>query len=316
MDFIDFTAGQNDSDRRLDKVLRALASDYSLSELYKFMRKGLVRVNGKKAKEDYRVQKGDLIQLASFIMVNTEKKSQEQIKLQNIVFENENLLVLNKPYDISVHGSDNSLDKSVRAYLSSFSQASLSFKPGPLHRLDRKTSGLIVFSKSLLGAQWFSQHINDHSLIKVYAAILQGHVESELSWKDYIYAREESGSGFHKVSCSHKKETDEWKEAKSHCLPLAYGNYKGKAVTLAQITIFTGRKHQIRAQSSLNGYPLLGDSAYGGQPLSGLYRDFYLAAVKIKLGEELINNEAGMPEELCINPYQEFFDIIKYCDIK
>ena len=335
MDFTNFTAKENDQGRRIDKILKVIAEQESLSNLYKYMRKGLVRVNGKKVKADYRVNAGDTIQLASFILAEgnespenevenlenkadkksdkkTENKS-ENVKL-NILFENENFLVINKPYNVSVHGNKDSLDALVRSYVKT---DSLSFSPGPLHRLDKKTSGILVFSKSLAGARWFTENISEHTISKVYCAVLEGKLEEEECWNDWVRSKEESGNFFHTVECSSEKKGPEWKNAQSCARPLAYGLLDGKTVTLAEIKIKTGRKHQIRVQSSFHGYPLAGDISYGGHKLpQKLSRDFYLAAVNLKLSDELKNNNLGFPSSVKISFEDEFFDIIKYCYIK
>ena len=319
MDFIEFTAGQNDDGRRLDKVFRIIAADLPLSNLYKYIRKGLVRVNGKKIRPDFRLSSGDVIQLAAFIAdgKKTEKENikenKDDEKSLSVIFENENYLVVKKPYDISVHGAIQNgkkpLEDIVRKYLKSTQESSLAFTPGPLHRLDRKTSGLIVFSKSLLGARWFSELIKNHGIIKSYCAVLQGKLKEKCTWKDYIYSQEEKGAGFHKVRCSSDvnpdsdSDSDKWKEALSLAEPLAFGTFKGITVTLARITIYTGRKHQIRAQSAFHSFPLLGDTAYGAESLkdSGLSRDFYLAAERLTLLEEYYDNESGFPKELFVD---------------
>ncbi len=331
MDFIDFTAGTDDEGRRLDKIIRILAENLPLSQIYKLLRKGLIRLNGKKSSAEVRVHSGDVIQIASFLLADGSddtdtpaaqdgptEQSPLTLSKESIVFENENLLVINKPYDVNVHGDKDALDFQVRAYLQKTYDAtfphSLSFSPGPLHRLDRKTSGLLVFSKSLAGARWFSENINSHAVEKAYCAILQGHLEASASWKDFIYSKEEEGNNFHTVKCSDKALSSEWKNAESYVRPLAYGQLGNQPLTLAEIVIKTGRKHQIRAQSSFHGFPLLGDTAYGAKEIKekALKRDFYLMAARLTVPE----NPVGLPNELKLDYKKDFFDIIKYCDIK
>ena len=121
MDFKDFPFGQDDNDRRLDKIIRRLLTDRSLSEVYGLIRKGLVRINGKKTKENYRITRGDILNIAEFLCQNISENSQKILseKSQNkskidinklVVFKNEHLLILNKPYDIKVHGDSDSLE--------------------------------------------------------------------------------------------------------------------------------------------------------------------------------------------------------------
>ena len=325
MDFTDFKAGQDDDNRRLDKIIRIFAVQLPLSQIYKLLRKGLIRVNGNKASADYRVKNGDIIQIASFLL-NENKKEEPSLEKNIItsdliVFENEHLIIINKPYDISVHGDNNSLDNQIRHYLrqkdNQSDSKSLSFTSGPLHRLDRKTSGLLVFSKSLKGARWFSENINNHSIQKKYSAIIQGHLNSVQKWNDYIFSENEDSNNiksFHTVKCSEKELSKDWKYAQSSIEALAYGKLGHQDITLAEITIKTGRKHQIRCQSAFHGFPLLGDIAYGGEQINKkeLKRDFYLMASSLLLPE----NELGLPGELKLDVNKDFFDIIKYCDIK
>ena len=175
MDFKDFTAGKDDDGRRLDRVIRIFLKDLSLGEIYKLLRKGLIKVNYKKAKPDSHVNSGDIISIAAFLINPVNAKPEVQVLSQtqklNIVFENEHLLIIDKPYGCSVHGSEKSslqsLDKEVLAWYQereshknpAQGEKSLSFRPGPLHRLDRNTSGLLVFSLSLEDARWFSESI-------------------------------------------------------------------------------------------------------------------------------------------------------------
>lgn len=342
MDFLDFTAGDDDGGRRLDKIARSLAERVPLSEIYKCLRKGLLRVNGKRAAANLRISPGDVISLPSFLLdfspgsadkprpsekdsfscAAGPEKSAESRSL-NIVFENDNFLVLNKPYDVPVHSGGragkSALDVMVREYLSDSGalSRSVSFSPGPLHRLDRKTSGLIVFSKSLAGARWFSERVRTRSVKKTYHAVILGHLPKEKKWKDYILCDNSGGDGFHTVDCRNERPGAAWKIALTSARPEGYGQHDGMDVTLAEVSIQTGRKHQIRAQCASHGYPLLGDTAYGSPPLpSGHARDFYLAATSLALPEEFSDNPAGFPPFLSLDADAEFFDIIKYCDIK
>ena len=341
MEFKEFTAGKNDDSRRLDKLLKTLLPQRPLSDINKLIRKGLIRLNEKKTKADIRISEGDVIKIAAFLFNSTSKliKNDEKKVLQKdfsankglaaektlrIIYEDENFLIINKPYDINVHGSskeNTALDSLVRFYLLSNSKSQdLAFTPGSLHRLDRKTSGLLVFSKSLNGARWFTKQLNNHKIKKTYCAVLQGKLTKEEKWTDYIFSQEESGKQFHTVLCSSEKK-EGWKEAKSKACPLAYGKYEDKIITLAKIEIETGRKHQIRAQSALHGFPLLGDSSYGGCKIKDkkLLRDLYLCATSLSFdnqNEDCENEAVYFPQLFKFNYDEEFFDIIEYCDIR
>ncbi len=323
MDFKDFKAGKDDEDRRFDKVLRVFLNDTSLSEIYKLIRKGLVKLNHKKAKPDTHISNGDIISIASFLLDNKkddilQKNSPIIPDNLNIVFENQHLLIIDKPYGRIVHGTSDkkntasSLDKDVLAYYEAKNNGasdSLSFRPGPLHRLDRNTSGLLVFSMSIEGARWFSEGIQNHTIHKKYYGLAEGKLAGMEKWQDKLSdSDKKTDSGFFTV-----KADENGLSAQTEVKPLSYGNYKGKPVTLVEYTIKTGRKHQIRAQSFLHGHTLLGDSAYNSELSIKGKREFYLQAFELEFPE---NNTLGLPAFIKIGLSSDFYDILDYCEIK
>ena len=114
MEFRDFKAGKDDDGRRLDRVLRIFLKDKSLGEIYKLLRKGLIKVNQTKAKPDSHINEGDVISIAEFLFQDNKKDQNNAITTErlkksvslNIVFENKHLLIIDKPYGRSVHGSE------------------------------------------------------------------------------------------------------------------------------------------------------------------------------------------------------------------
>lgn len=324
MDFKEFTAGKNDDERRLDRVVRSCISQENLSSIYKAIRKGLIKVNGKKTQESYRVKSGDSIKIASILLKNTkdceENVSDKKMLFNNfdIIFKNENFLVINKPYDMTVHGSENSIDKIVQdfyKYSTSSSinkESSISFTPGPLHRLDRLTTGVLFFSWSINGARWFCENMKAHSFEKIYLGIFEGRLESCKKWSDFIEKKQDDSKSFHTVLVKKSNEGNS-KKALTKVVPLGFGKYQNIDFTLAQIQIFTGRTHQIRAQAASHGFPLLGDFAYGGTKINA-QRQFFLHAQKICFYEE---NKLGLPKEIVAptpNDFQDFLENHKFCD--
>ncbi len=329
MNFTHFTAGKDDSERRLDRILRRFLNEENLSSIYKLLRKGLVKVNGKKADGNFRVSEGDDIQIADFLLSKTQFEGENSDKTAShakqsplskdiIIFKNESILILNKPYDIPVQPSASSNGKSLAEivqgdYELTHKNTSLAFRTGPLHRLDRKTTGLIAFSQNLDGAKWFSEKIKSHEIQKVYLAILEGNLTQNAVWEDHIQKLEVStksnctvpfvhDEGFHTVSVN---SSDEGKFAHTEVFPLSHARFNGKEVTLARILIITGRTHQIRSQCAYHGFPLLGDTAYGGTKIDSkkFGQDFFLHAAELYFPKD---NPIGLPEKLCA-PVPEFF---------
>lgn len=294
MDFKEFTAGTDDNDRRLDRIIRKFVSEDSLSNIYKSIRKGLIRVNDKKTEASQHIFTGDRIKIAQFLLSENACRNSEKITFHedlDIVLKTNDLLFINKPYDSLVQGAETALNRQVEQYYrKNFSSTSLAFTPGPLHRLDRKTTGLIAFSMSINGARWFSKNIANHEIQKNYIGIIQGRLEQKEYWQDSISKEFKEDADFQTVQVN---SSDSGKTAKTTAVPLGYGKYNKTDYTLTLFKIETGRTHQIRAQSSSHGYPLLGDTAYGGTRIQEA--EYFLHAYELFFPE---SNELALPPSL------------------
>ena len=302
-----FIAGKDDDGRRIDRVLRRILADSA--KMHQLLRKSLIKLNGKKIDAAEKVHEGDEISVAAFLLQNTdserEKKQDSRTVSQSLIEEiqkntllqTDDFLIINKPYDVSVQGGKTNVNNAVSALFNAAHQNdSLSFRPGPLHRLDRKTTGVLVFSQSISGAKWFSEQIAAHRIKKTYLAIIEGNLKKNARWEDFIFEGDENKSDsriFHTVTT----KSAQGKNAITNAIPLAFGTYNGAPVTLAEFKIETGRKHQIRAQSALHGFPLLGDTAYGGQKIKES-QDFFLHAYRLEFPQK---NPFGLPS--CVDAF-------------
>jgi 23S rRNA pseudouridine955/2504/2580 synthase len=272
-------AGADDDGRRLDRALRKALPDVPLSAIHGLLRKGRVLVDGVPGSADYRIRAGAVIQVpveeGGAVPAGEEPgASDSAFDLESqglaILWESADLLVLNKPAGVAVHGPDRpsskSLETLVRAYLAPKLAPSLSFRSGPLHRLDRPTSGIIVFSKTLGGARNFSALLRERRIRKTYLAILEGRLRRDEAWEDVLVRDRELGKSFAAAEGSPSEGRP--REARTRVCPLALSS-GARGFTLARLELDTGRTHQIRAQAATRGHPLAGDRKYGGSAQRG-----------------------------------------------
>lgn len=293
---MELITGDNDKGRRLDRILRKALPGHPLPLLHRLLRQGRVFVNNKPAKANDRLDSGVKISIPSLEDAEKPAVAVKFLPCPEILFQGSGLLAVNKPAGISVHGND-SLETMVRSFLADKLPASLSFKPGPLHRLDKPSSGIVVFSAGIEGARLFSSLLKEQKVRKTYLAIVEGNIEKEEIWED-ILTRDK----IKKKTFVSQKKYDNGKIAVTRVKPLSTAG--GCTLVIAEIA--TGRTHQIRAQAAEHGHVLLGDKKYGSNFKGG----FFLHARKMEfLG---FNIEAPLPQRF-IKKIEELFgkDLIK-----
>jgi 23S rRNA pseudouridine955/2504/2580 synthase len=265
-----FEAGSNDEGRRLDRLIRKMFPLASLSTIYRSIRRGDIRLNQKRTPVHSRVKAGDRITIRRSSQLHTHPGGVRRpargsaLSADLIVFENAHILALNKPRGMLTHGPE-SLDELVAAHYARDDLDSLAFRPGPLQRLDRNTSGLILFSRSLYGARRISTLLRERMISKYYLALLDGVLASEQVWTDTLVRDMDSGvsrtaaagPGEHQGRGGGRRHGQ---MARTVVTPLVSSD----AATLAACRLVTGRTHQIRVQAARHGHPLAGDRKYGG----------------------------------------------------
>lgn len=256
---------KENANQRADKFVRKFLNDAPLSFIYKIFRKKDVKINNHRIKENYILNEGEVLK----IFVTDEQlkefnkpKQIEKIKVNfEIVFEDENILIANKPKGLLIHGDINekrsTLSNMVLAYLHSkgeFKNNGEGFTPAPCHRLDRNTSGLVIFAKNIQASQILMELFKTHENIEKHYLVL---VKGELSSDGVINAPllKDSNSGFVKVSSMASGA----KKAITKYHPLSVN----KKYSLVDANLVTGRTHQIRVHFSYIGHPILGDQKYG-----------------------------------------------------
>jgi 23S rRNA pseudouridine955/2504/2580 synthase len=267
-----FTAGVDDAGRRLESVIRRMLPHLALSAVHKALREGDIRLNGAKAGPEARVAEGDTIAVWDALVTEPPReRAVPPVPPEWVLHLGDDLAVLNKPAGLVTHrgdgrSTDPALDERVRAWLPS---SGLAFRPGPLHRLDRETSGIVVFSRTLAGAHAFSQALRERQVSKTYLAVLTGTLEQTVRLSAALRRNNNSRTTL----------ADEGgQESDTTLVPLAWS----PGLTLAQVELGTGRTHQIRAHAQLAGHPLAGDRKYGGGAApDGLDVPFLLHAWKL-----------------------------------
>lgn len=281
------TIGPNEAGQRLDKFLHKYLPNAGTSFLYKMLRKKNITLNGRKAEGKECLTEGDIVRC--FFAEETFQKfagkkpvaedtspyqnAYQQLKGIEVLYEDDNILALNKPSGIltqKAQESDLSLNEWMIGYLlqkGTISQSQLkTFKPSICNRLDRNTSGLVLCGKSLKGSQYLSSIIKEHSLRKFYYTICEGTLTEDFLLEGYLIKDIKTNM----VRITKESVAQEGDYIKTAFSPLAVGSCTGYnkqpnlTATLLGVELFTGKTHQIRAHLSSIDHPILGDQKYGG----------------------------------------------------
>ena len=242
----------------LDIYLSENIKDRTRSYIKTLIVSGNVLVNGKKEKSGYKLKNKDKI------VVTIPKDELLDIKEENIplniIFEDDDIIIINKEKGMVVHPANgnytgtvvNSLMYSHKNNLSSINGI---VRPGIVHRIDKDTSGIIVVAKNDNAHKKLSSQFKEHSITRKYIAIVKGIVKKDTMDIDLPIGRSEKDRK--KMAVTNKNS----KNAVTHIKVLK--RFYNSNLTLVEATLETGRTHQIRVHMAYMGYPLLGDSVYG-----------------------------------------------------
>ena len=269
----EFIIQKNDAGQRLDRWLTKTLPLLPAPLAQKYIRLKRVKLNGKRAKRDDRLTLGDVLQLYindEFFQRPTEENAfltiyQPQL---NILHEDDHILLVDKRAGMVVHPDEgeriNTLITHIQAYLYGKREWSpyteQSFAPALCNRIDRNTGGIVIAAKTAEGLRVMNQKIRDRELSKYYLCIIHGKMDKPEGKLEHFLLRDEI-----------KKQVTVYNRPQAGA-KTAITLYKTLATTdnlsLIQCDLITGRTHQIRAQFSHMGHPLLGDGKYGNEKLN------------------------------------------------
>lgn len=273
-------------DVRVDKFLRKKLSNMPLTEIFKCIRVGKIKVNGKKTKENYRLKLNDMVKL--FMKVDLESIQSEESKIKSsdleeikkfIVYEDENLLILNKKPNMVMHkgsGHEYGVSEILKEYLKN---PNFNF----INRIDKATSGLIIGTKSLVINRELSEEIRERNIEKKYYILVEGKFKKkEFTIKSFLKRLEDRVVELEKYEVGAKESISYFRVVET-----------GKDCTLLEGTLGSGRTHQLRVQLASMGNPILGDTKYG----KGKEKIMYLFSHYLKIDKYGIEIDLPIPKE-------------------
>lgn len=252
----DFTATEEVVGLRLDKAITVLCDDLSRNAVQQLIDDGNVFVNGKSESKKYSVKENDLITI-DFPELKTLSVEAENIPL-DIIFEDEYLLVVNKPKGMVVHPAAGNFSGTLVNALLHHCGDTLSgingvIRPGIVHRIDKDTSGLLIVAKTDVAHRGLAEQIKEHSFTREYKTVVVGNIKTDSGTIDAPIGR-------HPKDRKKQAVTDKnSKNAITHFEVLERFN----GFTYLKVRLETGRTHQIRVHMAYRGTPVAGDGVYG-----------------------------------------------------
>lgn len=240
---------------RLDKALSILLSDVSRSKIQEYLDLNLITVNGEVEKASYKLRVDDVIMIEDFPL-KTLKVEGEDIPL-DIVYEDDDIIVVNKPKGLVVHpGAGNSthtLANALKFHCESLSSLNGEFRPGIVHRIDKDTAGLLIVAKNDAAHAFLANQLSDHTLGRKYYALVLGVIKENEGKIIAPIGRDQKYRQKMAVDMRNGKDAET-------CFRVIE---RFKDTTLVECILKTGRTHQIRVHMDYIGHPVIGDPIYG-----------------------------------------------------
>lgn len=279
---------ENEAGQRLNKFLMKYLNQAPSGFIYKMLRKKNIKCNSKKADGSEILCQGDMIQIYLadetiekfkghkdiWQITTTEKKANDRFLL-DVVYEDENILIANKPENVlsqKASKEDYSVNEALIDYLLIHNRLTReqleTFRPSICNRLDRNTTGLIICSTSFAGSQEINKVIKNRLVEKYYLTIIKGTMKNKMEQKCFLVKDTENNRvSIYEQPVAGKK----CEEIQTAYEPLLWN----EKYTLVKVQLITGKSHQIRAHLNYLGYYIIGDGKYGKQSVNRYFREHY-----------------------------------------
>lgn len=289
---------ENDENKRLDSYLSEITPNISRSKIQNYIKSGSIKINGNIKKPSYCLKENDEI---DFEIPQEISVPPQNIRLE-IVYEDENMLVVNKPSGMLTHPTSTERENTLvnvllYRYGENLSDINGSFRRGIVHRLDRNTSGLLMVAKNNAAHEFLAQQIKNHTITKKYLAVVKGVIEQDEFEINSPIGRNPNQP--HKMMVR-----ADGKESLTNVKVLE----RFKEHTLVELTLITGRTHQIRVHLKSINHPVYNDTLYGAgkgkvKTDEQVLQSYFLSFTK-PFGNEII--------ELKIEPDEKIVKVLKY----
>jgi 23S rRNA pseudouridine1911/1915/1917 synthase len=284
--------------QRLDRYIVSILPDISRSSIQTMIVDGLVLVNERASKPGYMLRTGDSIQISAMRPKQLPGKARPLALPLDIVYEDQDLLVVNKPAGLVVHPApghaEDTLVNALVARYPNLQGVEDDLRPGIVHRLDKDTSGLIIIAKNAQMQAALTAEMKEHHIIKRYLALVEGAVSLDQGSIDAPIGRNPRHRQQMAITATGSRE------AITHFRVLQ----RFSRHTLLLLQLETGRTHQIRVHLKAIGHPVVGDPVYGSGNVRGnlgLKRQFlhaYQLVFKHPRTGEILELEAPLPDDL------------------
>ena len=281
----------DNSGRRLDNYLISTYSSVPKSKIYNIIRKGEVRVNSSRVKPNYKIKTDDIIRIPPNLYIDQTLTKIIGIDLidkhaNNILFENDNYIVLNKKSGIAVHGGTKNIIGLIDIVREKYGK-----NIDLCHRIDKNTTGCLVFGKNKKAVKFFNNLLKNNNIKKTYISILKGKLQKNITVNEPINKNIYSKS---------KKSISKFKK-------ITYL----KDTTLSEIEIYTGRSHQIRIHASLINHPILFDNKYGDFKLNNSFDKGIKKNIALHAKSICFKNSNSKLIDISCSPPKEFNNLIE-----